>query len=93
MISMWLDWKRIVPHLGLSLANITEIEVDSKDEPERRLKALLKWRTKFAFKATYRILMEAFLTIEDASHAVSVCTMLKTAEEGTNNYIANTYYR
>ena len=85
IISLWLDWKRVAPHLGLNQANVAEIEVDSKDEFERRLKALQKWRAKYAFKATYRKLMEAFLIIENASHAVLVCMMLKTPDEGTYN--------
>ena len=78
LLSVSLKWRSVAPHLGLSAADIEEIEFDSKVESERRLKTLQMWKDKYAFKATYKELVKALLTVGNASHAHDVCKLLKS---------------
>ena len=78
LLSVSLKWQIVAPHLGLSAADIEEIEYDKKVESERRLKTLQMWKEKYAYKATYRRLVEALLTVGNASHAQDVCKLLKS---------------
>ena len=75
-ISEFLDWRRVAPYLELDDAAIQVIERDSGDEPQRRLKTLQKWKERFAFKATYKMLVEVLLTVGRADHAEKVCKLL-----------------
>ena len=70
------SWRTVAPYLGLSTAEVEEIERDGKEEKERRLKTLESWKSKFAFKATYMVLIETFLKIGQASQAEQVCHVL-----------------
>ena len=76
-ISLFLDWQTVAPHLGLSETDQEGIESDGKKEPVKRLKTLVDWKAKFAFKATYRRLIEVLLTTGRADHAEEVCKLLK----------------
>ena len=64
-ISHFLHWRRVAPILGLSEMDIQELESDS----EKRLQALEKWKRMYAFKATYRKLVEILLDVKDANSA------------------------
>ena len=79
-LSQFLDWRRIAPHIGLNDTDQSDIERDGKDESERRLKALQKWKTRFGFKATYQKLVQAYLAIDNADHAERVCRVLTPAK-------------
>ena len=76
-ISLFLDWQTVAPHLGLSEADQEEIESDGKKDSVKRLKTLMKWKAKFAFKATYGRLIKVLLTTGRADHAEEVCKLLK----------------
>ena len=56
-VSLFLDWQTVAPHLGLSE---TDLESDGKKVPAKRLKTLVKWKGTFAFKATYKSLIEVY---------------------------------
>ena len=76
-VSLFLDWQTVAPHLGLSETDQEEIESDGKKNPAKRLKTLVKWKGKFAFKATYKSLIEVLLTTGKANHEEEVCKLLK----------------
>ena len=71
-----IDWKLIGYHLKLTTAEITAIDGDNRTVDEKRVGMLLKWREKLAFKATYRLLVQALLDCERASDAIDVCKMI-----------------
>ena len=75
-ISLFLDWRRVAPHLGLSDADIGEIESDKRTDAEKRLEVLQKWKTKYGFKATFINLVNILLGIGNADHAEKVCRIL-----------------
>ena len=77
-ISLFLDWRSVAPHLGLSERNIEDIEADKKKESERRFKTLQTWRKKYGYKATLKKLAEALLSVENADDAERVCRLLQT---------------
>ena len=70
------QWRTVAPHLSLEEGDIEEIERDIKTESEKRLKALRKWKNKYSFKATYRVLTEALLKCRMAHPAEKVCRLL-----------------
>ena len=77
-ISLFLDWRSVAPHLGLSERNIEAIEAEKRRESERRLVVLRKWKQKYGFKATLRNLAAVLLKVENADDAERVCALLQT---------------
>ena len=71
------SWRTVAPHLKLSENDLEAIERECKDEQEKRLKALQKWKGKFGFKATYRKLVEVLLSLAMADVAEKICRLLK----------------
>ena len=71
------SWRTVAPYLKLSENDLDGIERECKDEQEKRLKALQKWKGKFAFKAMYRKLVEVFLSLAMADVAEKICHLLK----------------
>ena len=81
-ISKDLDWRKTAPHLRLDATAIADIDC-KKTEPEKRVETLQKWKKKFGFKATYRVLVETLMKTDNADHAEMVCQLLKPEDEGT----------
>ena len=77
-ISLFLDWRNVAPHLGLSERDIEEVEFEKKTEPERRLKVLQKWKRKYGYKATFKSFVTILLAVENADDAERVCALLQT---------------
>ena len=71
------SWRTVASHLKLKQIDLDAIERECKDEQEKRLKALQKWKGKFAFKATYRKLVEVLLSLAMADIAEKICHLLK----------------
>ena len=71
------SWCKVVTYLGLSESDLDAIEREGKNEQDKRLKALQKWKGKFAFKATYRMLVEVLLSLAKADVAEKICYLLK----------------
>ena len=64
VIALFLtSWRTVVTYLGLNEIDLDGIEQEGKNEQEKRLKALQIWKAKFAFKATYRMLVEVLLLL------------------------------
>ena len=78
-ISLFLDWRSVAPHLGLSERDIEAIEFDKKTEDERRLAVLQKWKRKYGYKATLKRLVAALLAVGNADDAEQVCRLLPTS--------------
>ena len=76
-ISLFLDWRNVAPHLGLSRIDIKDTESENRTESERRLEVLQKWKTKYGFKATLKSLVMVLLTVGNAHDAEEVCRLLQ----------------
>ena len=77
-ISLFLDWRNVAPHLGLSERDIEDIISEERKESDRRLKALRKWKKKYSYKATLKSLVMVLLKIESGDDAEKVCRSLKS---------------
>ena len=77
-ISVFLDWRSVAPHLGLSERDIEDIEAKNRRESEKRMRVLQKWKKKYGFKATFGNLVTVLLSIENADDAEQVCALLQT---------------
>ena len=73
--SLFLDWRRVAPHLGLDKTDIEEIE-SKKIESEKRLEMLQKWKLKYSYLATFKVLVQVLLKLRCAEHALKVCKLL-----------------
>ena len=76
-VSRFLDWKGVARYLKLSDSEVGAVDSDGRDEQDKRRKTLEKWMSKFAFKATYRNLIQALLDSGRGDHAEEVCKLLK----------------
>ncbi len=68
----------VAPHLGLDEKDLDELKLFVVNEMEKRLNTLqiLKWKSKFGFKATYRWLVEALVKVNMADCAEHVCQLV-----------------
>ena len=73
-VSRFLDWKGVAAYLKL---DVDAVESDGRDEADKRRKTLQNWKNKFAFKATYRNLIQALLDSGRGDHAEEVCELLQ----------------
>ena len=88
-ISTFLEsWKLVGPHLDLSQGEIEAVERDGKTEAEKRLLTLQKWKQVLFFKATYKKLVEALLTVRRTDQAGKVCQIChNTQSQGRVKHI------
>ena len=68
-----VDWQLIGFHLELTKADIVAVDGDYGSVDEKRIGMLGRWKEKFAFKATYRVFIEALLSCGKASDAIEAC--------------------
>ena len=73
-------WKQVGLHLGLTEAQLSNMDVENLTVSLKRLGMLHKWKQRFAFKATYRILVETLLKCEKADAALLLCKILAQKE-------------
>ena len=71
------SWRRVAIYLELSESDLDAVEQEGTYEQDKRLKALQRWKGKFAFKATYRKLVEVLLSLAMADVAEKICLLLK----------------
>ena len=76
-MSSFLDWKGAARYLKLNDSEVNAVESDGRDKQDKRHKTLHKWKSKFAFKATYRNLIQALLDSGKGDHAEEVCKLLQ----------------
>ena len=70
------SWRKVSTYLELGKNDLDDVEQEGKDEQDRRLKALQKWKGKFGFTATYRKLVGVLLSLAMADVAEKVCRLL-----------------
>ena len=70
------EWKLAALKLNISQAEVDAIERENGKAELQRVNFLGVWRQKMAFKATYRVLVEALLSIGRAEDARGVCRAL-----------------
>ena len=81
-------WKQVGLHLGLTEAQLSAIDEENRTVSLKRLAVLQKWKSRFAFRATYRALVNALLKCEKTDEARKVCNTLAQKEgsvHGTYN--------
>ena len=85
-----VDWRLIGFYLELSKADIAAVNGDYQTVDEKRVGMLGRWKEKFAFKATYKVFIEALLASGRTEDAVDAC---KTIAKGLYNTITKAIYR
>lgn len=70
------SWELLAPHLGLDDRQIEAIKRNNDTEEGRRAATLVKWKEVYAFRATYKMIINALLAIERADLATEVCTLI-----------------
>ena len=73
-------WRQVGLFLGLNNALLNAIDGDHRTVSLKRLGTLQKWKEKFAFRATYKVLINALLKCEKADQALQVCKILAQKE-------------
>ena len=68
-----VEWQLIGFHLELTKADIVAVDEDYRTAEQKRVEMLRKWKERNAFKATYRLLIEALLSCGKASDAIEAC--------------------
>ena len=91
-VSGFLDWKGVAQHLKLTDSEVEEVDSDGRDEADKRHKTLKKWMSKFAFKATYKSLIQALLDSGRGDHAEEVCKLLQKGTMANKSNVATYYY-
>ena len=79
-------WKELAHHLKLD-RHISEIDRDNQSERDKKRALLIQWKQALAFKATFRILIEAFLACENALYAQEIMEYIASKSNTTNTYI------
>ena len=75
------DHRILGPHLGLSPEEMDDIKQERSPELQRSA-MLRKWKEKFAWNATYGVLIEALLKCSRAICARDVCKLLTQSKYG-----------
>jgi hypothetical protein len=75
-----VDWQLTGFHLELTKADITAVDGDYRSVDEKRIGMLGRWKEKFAFKATYRVFIEALLSCGKTSDAIDACKAIVSSK-------------
>ena len=75
-----VDWQLTGFHLELTDGEITAVDGDYRSVDEKRIGMVRRWKEKFAFKATYRVFIEALLSCGRASDAVYACKAIVSSK-------------
>ena len=73
-----VGWQLIGQYLKLTDAEISAVDGDKGTVEEKRIAMLGKWREKFAYKATYQVLIEALLAAGKSLCAIDVAKIIGT---------------
>ena len=71
------DWEDIAKSLNLTGPEIIAIKRDGFDEGERRNMMLSRWITKNGRDATFKVLIEACIEVEQKEVAEKICQFIK----------------
>ena len=76
-ISLLIEsWRVVAPYLGLTKVEQEDIDTEGGTEAEKRLKLLQKWQEKYAYRATYKQLVEMLLNLGRGNQAAKLCSLL-----------------
>jgi hypothetical protein len=75
-----VDWQLTGFHLELTNSDIDAVDEDYRTAEQKRIRMLMKWKEKFAFKATYRVFIEALLSCGKASDAIDACKAIVSSK-------------
>jgi hypothetical protein len=75
------NWQMIGQYLNLIKNEISAINNDYMTTKEKRVGVLMKWREKFSHKATYKVLIEAFLSNKEVDTARQIIEWLRNQSE------------
>ena len=76
LISLNFKWRLVAPFLLLTVQQIEDIEIDGKNEQERRLMCLRTWSESLGDKATYGGLLRALILSNLKEQALNVVLIL-----------------
>lgn len=75
------EWQMIGYHLNLTEDEISAINYNCPSTEQKRVRVLMKWRDKYSHKATYKVLVEAFLSNKRVDTAQRIIEWLKHQSE------------
>jgi hypothetical protein len=75
-----VKWKMIGYRFELTESDITAVNGDYQSVDEKRVGMLRRWKERFAFKATYRVLIEALLSCGKTSDAIDACKAIVSSK-------------
>ena len=58
------------------------VDGDNRTVEEKRVGMLEKWKGKFAYRATYHMLIESLLSVGKSTDAIEACKVMGTAAAG-----------
>ena len=77
-IASFLPWTAVGEYLpGIDNQDVKDINVDGRDEPDKRRMLLGLWKTRNGGKATYGVLIAALLKARETDQAEEVCKLLR----------------
>ena len=79
-----VHWKLTGFHLELTKSDITAVDGDYRSVDEKRIGMLGRWKENFAFKATYRVFIEALLSCGKVSDAIDACKTIASSKLQAN---------
>ena len=77
-----VEWTLIGLYLDLKRADIAAVNGDYQTVDEKRVGMLGRWKDKFAFKATYKVFIEALLACGKTEDAVDACKTIAKGKAG-----------
>lgn len=75
------NWQMIGHYLNLMKNEISAINENYTTAEEKRVRVLMKWREQFSHKATYKVLIEAFLSDKQVDTARKIIEWLRNQSE------------
>lgn len=85
-------WEEVGLFLGLTNAQLNAINGENRTVSLKRLGTLQKWKEQFAFKATYRALINALLKCKKTDKALKVC-QIRAQKEGRPMYASYSVFK
>ena len=77
------NWKSLAPFFGLTQPDIVAIEIDGRDEHDRRKRLLDEWIRRNGFEATNLLLVKICVSAGESGLADAVCHYLATGKATT----------
>ena len=69
-------WRVVTAALGLSDVDVGDIDSENNSGEERRIAALRKWKTRNGQEATYKLLLDALISVQRVDKANGLCRLL-----------------